>query len=398
MTGVQVRCGVPGLALPGRPMAPRPAQLLAPGPVLLAGAEPGSRMTRAEHVRRWGELPRPGAAELAAGAASVDLRGGGGAAFPTARKIDSMSGRTRLVVVNGAEGEPTSGKDAVLLSQVPHLVLDGAELVASALGARRIVVRLAEDQPLVAAAVESAVAERPASPEIRVSLGPAAFVAGEATAVLSALAGGPALPRQLGRPPALPRRFGRRGRPVFLSNVETFARLAAITRGERRPSSLVTASGAVSAPGVLELQSTQPVADLADLVGLVGQPRILVTGGWHGAWTEWPAVAPARLTRDGVAAAGGRWGVGSFTWLPDDVSGHEVLVAMAQVLARESAQQCGPCHRGLPVIAAGLAGSGAGPDELAELLDEVSGGGICSHPSASAAAIRSALAVLGRLG
>lgn len=399
MTRVQVRLGVPGLELPGRPMAPRPAQLLAPGTMLLAGAEPGSRMGLAEHHRRWGGLPSSSAAELAAAAASVDLRGGGGAAFPTARKIAAMSDRTDLVVVNGAEGEPTSGKDAVLLSHVPHLVLDGAEAVARALGARRILVRIAVDQPLVAAAVEGAIAERPASPEIRVSVGPARFVAGEATAVLSALAGGSPLPRRLGRPPTLPRRFGRRGRPLFLSNVETFARLAAVVRGDRRSTSLVTASGAVSAPGVMELLPEQTVADLAGLVGLVGQPRILVTGGWHGAWTEWPSVAAALLTRDSLAAAGGRWGVGAFTWLPEDVAGRTVLAAMAQVLAQESAQQCGPCHRGLPAIADALAEAGTSGDGPSEaLLAEVSGGGICSHPTASVAAIRSALAVIGRSG
>jgi len=68
--------------------------------------------------------------------------GRGGAGFPTGRKIASVTGRKPLVIGNGAEGEPLSGKDASLMARAPHLVLDGLQVAAEAVGAGKIYVYL----------------------------------------------------------------------------------------------------------------------------------------------------------------------------------------------------------------------------------------------------------------
>jgi NADH-quinone oxidoreductase subunit F len=67
-----------------------------------------------------------------------DLRGRGGAAFPTGRKwalAAAAEGSPKYVVANGGEHEPGSGKDRLLISDYPHKVLEGVALCAYATGA-----------------------------------------------------------------------------------------------------------------------------------------------------------------------------------------------------------------------------------------------------------------------
>ena len=104
------------------------------GPALLAGIAQGPGL--AAHRRRLGRAPTPRADELVKLARDVDLRGRGGAGFPAAIKLASAHRRKAVVVVNAAEGEPASRKDAALMSLAPHVVLDGAAAVAHALGTR----------------------------------------------------------------------------------------------------------------------------------------------------------------------------------------------------------------------------------------------------------------------
>ena len=59
--------------------------------------------------------------------AESGLRGRGGAGFPLAKKVESLAGRRKpVVVVNASEGEPLSRKDAVLLARVPHSLVPSA--------------------------------------------------------------------------------------------------------------------------------------------------------------------------------------------------------------------------------------------------------------------------------
>lgn len=386
---------LPGIALPGVPAAQRPDVLQMAGSDLFGGVTGNDGpVGLSAHRQRWSEQPMIPLVGLAAAARAADLRGFGGAGFPTHRKLESMSQRrVSAVVVNGSEGEETSAKDGQLLSHVPHLVLDGAAAVAAATGCRRIVVQVTADRPAVAAAVSRAIAERD-DRRISWSLEAVAdrFVEGEASAIIQRLAGNDAVPRDLGKPPRDPRARIRRGH-VFLSNVETFARLAMASRGYVQTTALVTVSGAVTRPGVYEVPRTWTVAQLGEVAGALTQPDLIITGGWHGAWAAYRTVADIRLDPDSLAAAGARWGAGAFVWLPSDVRPQQVLARITQWLAAQSAGQCGPCVAGLPALADAVT-TGTVTHQLAD----VDGRGLCAHPTATAAAVRSALGAIAAIG
>ena len=90
------------------------------------------------HLARYGRLPyRGGPGLLVHAVEEAGLTGRGGAAFPVARKLAIVAaarGR-KVIVANGAESEPASRKDALLLRAAPNLVLDGLQLAAEAIGA-----------------------------------------------------------------------------------------------------------------------------------------------------------------------------------------------------------------------------------------------------------------------
>lgn len=389
---------LPGVALPGAGPGPRPDRLVAPGSLLLAGVTACSR-SWGEHLDRVGPLPALGLDALAAAAQDAGLRGHGGAGFPTATKLRAMrGGRPALVVVNASEGEHASAKDGVLLRYVPHLVLDGALLAADAVGTGSVTVRVSADRPDLPARVQAAAAERGLGSRVHVSVGPATFAAGESSAVVNALAGRAPLPSPLGRPPRLPSRAPGGGPPVLVSNVETFARLALAARWRPSASALMTVSGAVDRPGVLELPSSATLGEALLAAGSVETPSGVVTGGWHGRWLPWcESVAQAWLTRDGLHAVGGRWGAGVVVTLPASVCPLSLVAAVARTLADASAGQCGPCRAGLPfaadelAAAATLAYPGPAVVEASDALESIHGRGLCAHPTAAAEALHSAI-------
>ncbi len=211
---------IPGIAVGQYPAAPRPMRLLRPGSLLLAGP-PGL----AGHRAHWGPVPRLDVEVLAN--AVGQIVGAGGAEFPSPRKLRSLAGRNvAAVVINAMEGEPASAKDGMLLWRAPHLVLDGAVTAAQALGTRNVVVRMADGR--LANVLRAALAER-TDANFSISCGPDSFVAGEASAIARALRGGPSRPDGNSRPPTI----GWTRRPIFLSNVETFARIAVASRGDQ---------------------------------------------------------------------------------------------------------------------------------------------------------------------
>jgi NADH:ubiquinone oxidoreductase subunit F (NADH-binding) len=370
---------------------------------------PGHGGDLAGHLRTHGPVPYRGSARaLIPQVRAAGLTGRGGAAFPVHRKLETVAaarpGRA-VVVGNGAEGEPASHKDQALLHLAPHLVLDGLQLAAEAVGAGRVVLYVRHDVR-VRARLDDQIAQRCARrldrAAVEVVSAPARFLAGEESALANLVSGGTAVPRFT--PPRVFER-GVDGRPTLVQNVETLAHLALIARRGPRwfrqvgtkaepGSMLCTIRRADGAPHIAEVPLGMP---LRALLGDLHDGAVLI-GGYHGTWV--PAAEAANLTLDNqsLARVGARVGAGILIAPPRDRCGLAETALVVRYLALESAGQCGPCLNGLPRIAAALAElAGSRPRRQTRADVErwaglVTGRGACHHPDGTARFVRSALA------
>jgi NADH:ubiquinone oxidoreductase subunit F (NADH-binding) len=376
-----------------------------------------------DHLARHGFPPYRGERRrLIADIEASGLTGRGGASFPVHRKLSAVAGaRGRpFVVANGAESEPASSKDTSLLWLAPHLVLDGLQLAAEAVGARETCLYLhgaPGDQ--LATSLQRALAQRWDARIDRVAVRLAGasprFLAGQESALVNVLNGGLALPTFT--PPRVFER-GVGGAPTLVQNVETLAHMALIARygagwfrgvGTRAEpgSMLCTIHHVDGAARIVEAAVGTPLSGLlrGDLsnespgAGSARQAQAVLVGGYHGTWV--PAVRAAGLTLDneGLRLAGATVGAGIVAALPAGRCGLAETARVASYLALESAGQCGPCLNGLPRIADSLAElavprprSGARAD-VERWAGLVRGRGACHHPDGASRFVGSALTV-----
>lgn len=321
----------------------------------------------AAYSERGGYHPLPAVDELLGEVECSGLLGRGGAAFPVAVKLRAVrdNGKRRnagtVVVANGEEGEPASIKDRWLLRNRPHLVLDGLRLAAAMVAADHAHVYVSDPQS--ARSIEIALSELNAG-----TLGPVSvalrvvdpgYVAGEETAAVRALNGGPVKPTD--KPPR-PFEAGVGGRPTLVSNVETLASLPYVqqhgweafrARGTlRSPGTLlVTITGADRPPGLYEIPHGLPITELVALHG-VSPDQVqgaLMSGYFAGLLNR--DVLDATTDHETFQRLGSGLGCGAISVITDDCP---VAVA-ASVLAyfdRENAGQCGSCFNGTAAMAA----------------------------------------------
>jgi NADH:ubiquinone oxidoreductase subunit F (NADH-binding) len=313
-----------------------------------------------------GYRPLVSAEELLADIERSGLLGRGGAAFPLAVKLRTVrdnglrSGLGTVVVANGEEGEPASIKDRWLLRHRPHLILDGLRLAAAIVAADCAYVFVSD--PESSRSVEAALSELGADAlgvPMQVWTVAPGYVAGEETAAVRALNGGPVKPTD--KPPR-PFEEGVGGRPTLVSNVETLANLPYLQRygsvefrsqgTEMSPGTfLLTLTGAGRPPGLYELPLGLPFTQVLALHGVSSeQVRGVLMGGYFAGLLN-RIVLDATLDYETLRGLGSGLGAGAISLLTDDCP---VAVA-ASVLAyfdRENAGQCGSCFNGTAAMAA----------------------------------------------
>jgi NADH:ubiquinone oxidoreductase subunit F (NADH-binding) len=268
---------------------------------------------------------------------------------------------------------------------------------------------VADDRDGTARAVEAAIAERagrPGAPAMSVLRPPARYVTGEESALAHWIADGDARP-VLRVDKSLPLRAGRR--TVLVHNAETLAQVALIARhgagwfrsvgtDEAPGTTLVTVTGGVQAPGVVEVELGTPVADVVQRCGPSGPIAGFLVGGYGGAWLA-PELASTPYAPTPLARAGATHGVGIVVALPTTSCGIAETARIARWMAGQSAGQCGPCVYGLPALADDLEllAAGRADGSVVGRLDQrarsVVGRGACRHPDGVARLVRSALSV-----
>jgi NADH:ubiquinone oxidoreductase subunit F (NADH-binding) len=386
-------------------------------PRLLSGAGRRYDGDLASHLEVNGPLPetRRGAGpHIIAEVQRSGLRGRGGAGFPVAKKMTAVAagGGAKIVVANGTEGEPASSKDRLLLSEVPHLVLDGAAVAASAVGGREAIVTFTDtgddtvERALVTAVEERRRARFGADPDFELLAVDDRFVTGNESALVNVLSGGEA------RPTFGPRPFERgiRRRPTLVQNVEILAHVALIARhgaGWFREagtdvdpgSALITLSGAVAAPGVYEIEHGAPLADLLAGATVTEDLQAVLLGGYFGSWLPAALIPCVQLSTAQLREHGASLGAGVIVALGRSTCAVAETARIADYFAAESAGQCGPCVHGLRAIAdtMQLVASGTAPAaarrDLAHWSSSLAGRGACQFPDGATRFVASALRV-----
>jgi len=309
------------------------------------------------------------------------LRGRGGAAFSVAVKWKAIAQQPggRHVIANGEEGEPTSWKDRYLLRTRPHLVIDGMLHAASAVGATDLVIYLSDaeaERSARKAVAELKAAEMALSDDLHINVFAVApaYVAGEETAAVRAIDGGP--PKPLAKPPR-PFERGLSGEPTLVQNVETLANLPFIARHGAEAfrecgthgspgTILFTANGRCTSPGLYELPLGISLSEAFDVAGGVeGDGAGFLMGGYF-AGLLGPRGFELPLDYDVLRATGSGLGCAAVTALGGQDCPVNTAAEVMSFFAEAQAEQCGTCTRGTAAMAATLRTLAAGGADEAE--------------------------------
>ena len=292
-----------------------------------------------------------------------NLRGLGGAGFPTGMKwsfIPKTHTGPVYLVVNADEGEPGTFKDRYLLERDPHALIEGmlitARAIRSALGFVYIRGEYVQPWRRFSAAVKEAYDAGLLGQglDVVVHRGAGAYICGEETGLLSSLEGKKGWPKI--KPP-FPAIKGAFGQPTIVNNVETlccvppivergaawFAALGTKTQGGTR---MYSVSGRVKTPGVYEAPVSITLRQLIERAGGVsgtGRLKAVVPGGGSAAILTADEL-DVTMDVDGLKNAGTMVGSAGVIVMDESVSIPEALLVLARFYAHESCGQCTPCR------------------------------------------------------
>jgi NADH-quinone oxidoreductase subunit F len=340
-----------------------------------------------------------------------NLRGLGGAGFPTGMKWGTVppveKAPERFVVTNADESEPGCFKDRVLMSRAPHQLIEGLLIACHAISAEWGFIFIRGEYADQYDALKKAIAEAEAAGlmgkhKIRIMRGAGAYICGLDTALLETMEGKKAWPRQ---PPPFPTVAGLMGKPTVVNNVETlsmlphiiagggeaFAKLgvAGIPEKKFNPSggtAVFSISGDVEKPGVYEFPMGTPLRQMIEAAGGVRggkKLKCVIPGG-----TSTPPLNASEIDVpmdfDSLRTVGSFLGAGGIVVLDETRDMVEVAHNIERFLAHESCGQCTPCREGsewtVRILERVMDGGGTKADipNLARVGENITGKVICA--------------------
>jgi NADH-quinone oxidoreductase subunit F len=311
--------------------------------------------------------------EVLAQLETSELRGRGGAGFPTGKKASFLphGAMDKYLVCNADESEPGAFKDRELIQKNPHQLIEGLIIAAYAAGVNRSFIYIRGEYQQQADILEAALqeaeeagylGERILGSDLTLSLvvhrGAGAYICGEETALLDSLEGKRGNPRL--KPP-FPANQGLYQGPTLVNNVETLSNVGHIIRlggdawakhgvQNSTGTKIVSVSGCVRNPGNFEVELGILTRDL--IMGLAGGPRegctikFFFPGGSSSPVLTAEEGLDVPYDFDSMAKAGSMLGSGSVIVVDDTVPVVEVAKKVAKFYAHESCGKCSPCREG----------------------------------------------------
>ncbi len=327
------------------------------------------------------------------------LRGLGGAGFGTGLKweiVRGAPGDPKYVVCNADESEPGTIKDRFIMEHLPHLLVEGMILAGVVGGAREGIIYIRHEYEAQAERLEHEIehgrqsgrlgpdALGPGRPfEMRVFVSPGGYICGEESALLEALEGKRAEPRN--KPP-FPGTHGLWQKPTVINNVETFACVPLILvrgpetfkqlgRGGAPGLKFVGVSGHVRRPGVYEVPMGTSARDVIfERAGGVFEGRSLKAFAPSGPSSGYLPASKVDVALDfnSLAAEGSMLGSGAIVVCDDTACMLDMALNSIRFFRNESCGKCVPCRVGTAKMVAMLEGLARGAGADLELLDELS--------------------------
>jgi NADH-quinone oxidoreductase subunit F len=319
---------------------------------------------------RRGLAMEPG--EIVAAVRASNIRGRGGAGFPTGVKWGFLGPATpRYLVINGDESEPGTFKDRQLLERDPHQLVEGVILSAYALGCAKAFIYIRGEYPRPARRVQRAVDEAYEKGylgqdilgsgfdlDVVVHLGAGAYICGEETALLNSLEGRRGEPRI--KPP-FPAVEGLYAKPTIVNNVETIFNVpwlvlngggayAAIGPETSAGTRLFSLSGHVKRPGnyeiVMGMTWREFIYELGGGIRDDRQIKCWIPGGASAPWFMPEDHLDVPMTIDECAAHGSMLGSGAVVVMDETTNVVAAAHRIVKFFAHESCGQCTPCREG----------------------------------------------------